>query len=77
MAVLFHNISIPICLFLIFKCQHAIDHARFDIIENGGVSVTNVTWVMVVTWSEMVPRMYYWPMHDFVSGNNTAFCINR
>ncbi|KAK2149526.1 hypothetical protein NP493_2972g00000 [Ridgeia piscesae] len=41
------------------RVKHAIDHARDDVIENGGVSVTDITWVMVITWSGMLPRMYY------------------
>ncbi|KAK2158335.1 hypothetical protein NP493_1807g00024 [Ridgeia piscesae] len=46
------------------RVKHAVDHARDDVIENGGVSVTAVTWVMVITWSHMLPRMYYSPWYD-------------
>ena len=41
-----------------FISQHATDHARLDILKTGGVSVTDVTWVMVITWSRVLPRMY-------------------
>ncbi|KAI0237078.1 Mucin-like protein [Lamellibrachia satsuma] len=41
------------------RVKHIIDHARDDVIKNGGVSVTDVTWVLVITWSHMIPRMYY------------------
>ena len=50
-----------------FTTQHIIDHARDDVIKNGGVSVTDVTWVLVITWSHMIPRMYY-SRYDSVSG---------
>ena len=52
-----------------FILQHAVDHAKDDITENGGVSVTDVTWVVVITWIGMVPRMYYSSWYDSVSGN--------
>ncbi|KAI0210407.1 Mucin-like protein [Lamellibrachia satsuma] len=45
------------------RVKHAIDHARYDVITSGGLSVTDVTWVMVVTWKDMVPRLYY-SIHD-------------
>jgi len=47
--------------------QHAVDHAKDDVVENSGVSVTDVTWVMVITWSDMLPRMYYSTEYDLVS----------
>ena len=47
--------------------QHAVDHAKTDVIAHGGVSVTDVTWVMVITWSHMTPRMYYDTSIDRVS----------
>ncbi|KAK2167799.1 hypothetical protein NP493_1260g00002 [Ridgeia piscesae] len=31
---------------------------------HGGVSVTDVTWVMVITWHHIIPRMYYDPSYD-------------
>ncbi|KAI0239923.1 Mucin-like protein [Lamellibrachia satsuma] len=40
------------------RVKHATDHARLDILKNGGVSVTDATWVMVITWSRVLPRMY-------------------
>ena len=56
---------------ILFIVQHAIDHAKDDVIKNGGVSVTDVTWVMVITWSGMLPRMYYSQWYDWVSGKYT------
>jgi len=47
--------------------QHAIDHAKDDILAYGGVSVTDVTWVMVITWSNMIPRLYYSELIETVS----------
>ncbi|KAK2181108.1 hypothetical protein NP493_410g01020 [Ridgeia piscesae] len=41
------------------RVKHAIDHARDDVIAHGGVSVTRITWVMVITWTEMLPRRSY------------------
>ncbi|KAI0225835.1 Mucin-like protein [Lamellibrachia satsuma] len=40
------------------RVQHAIAHAKDDVLASSGVSVTDVSWVMVITWSQMVPRMY-------------------
>ncbi|KAK2190852.1 hypothetical protein NP493_66g04024 [Ridgeia piscesae] len=40
------------------RVQHAIAHAKEDILSSSDVSVTDVSWVMVVTWSKMMPRMY-------------------
>ncbi|KAK2190863.1 hypothetical protein NP493_66g06040 [Ridgeia piscesae] len=40
------------------RVQHAIAHAKDDVLASSGVSVTDVSWVMVVTWSNMMPRMY-------------------
>ena len=47
--------------------QHAIDHAKDDIIAHGGVSVTRVTWVMVITWTGMTPRSSYDRYRETVS----------
>ena len=47
--------------------QHAVDHAKDDVLSHGGVSVTDVTWVMVITWEDMRPRMYS-SLYDSVSG---------
>jgi len=49
--------------------QHAIGHAKRDVTNYGGISVTDVTWVMVVTWTDMVPRMYR-SMYDSVSSTD-------
>ncbi|KAI0221767.1 Dedicator of cytokinesis protein 1 [Lamellibrachia satsuma] len=46
------------------RVKHAVDQARRDVIAHGGVSITDVTWVMVITWSQMLPRMYYWSEYD-------------
>ncbi|KAK2190867.1 hypothetical protein NP493_66g06051 [Ridgeia piscesae] len=46
------------------RVQHAIAHAKKDILSSSGVSVTDVSWVMVVTWSKMMPRMYPSDRHD-------------
>ncbi|KAK2160812.1 hypothetical protein NP493_1626g00009 [Ridgeia piscesae] len=46
------------------RVKHAVDHARDDVVENSGVSVTDVTWVIVITWNRMLPRMYYSPWYD-------------
>ena len=46
--------------------QHAIAHAKDDVLASSGVSVTDVSWVMVITWSKMLPRMYR-SRHDSVS----------
>ena len=46
--------------------QHAIAHAKEDVLTSSGVSVTDVSWVMVITWSKMLPRMYR-SRHDSVS----------
>ena len=56
--------------------QHAVDHAKTDVIARGGVSVTDVTWVMVITWSNMTPRMYYDPSIDRVSCAVSVFGIH-
>ena len=55
--------------------QHAVDHAKIDVIAHGGVSVTDVTWVMVITWSHMTPRMYYDPSIDRVSCAVSIMCV--
>ena len=47
--------------------QHVIHRAQQDVLNNGGVSVTDVTWVMVVTWVGMTPRQYYYPEFEKVS----------
>ncbi|KAK2162840.1 hypothetical protein NP493_1501g01086 [Ridgeia piscesae] len=46
------------------RVKHAIDHAKQDVLNNGGVSVTDVTWVMVVTWTGMIPRLYYNTLYE-------------
>ncbi|KAK2165544.1 hypothetical protein NP493_1362g01015 [Ridgeia piscesae] len=46
------------------RVKHAVDYAKDDVVENSGVSVTDVTWVMVITWSDMLPRMYYSTEYD-------------
>ena len=38
--------------------QHVIAHAKDDVLASSGVSVTDISWVMVITWSKMLPRMY-------------------
>ncbi|KAK2180866.1 hypothetical protein NP493_421g00002 [Ridgeia piscesae] len=38
------------------RVKHAIYHAGDNVLANGGVSETDVTWVMVITWSRMKPR---------------------
>ena len=50
-----------------FCAQHVVDHAKDDVLSYGGVSETDVTWVMVITWENMTPRMYYSPFYDSVS----------
>ena len=49
--------------------QHAIDQARDDVLDYSGMSETDVTWVMVITWSEMIPRMYHDPRIESVSSH--------
>ena len=46
--------------------QHAINHATDDVIRSGGVSVIDITWVLVVTWKDAVPRTSY-SSYDLVS----------
>ena len=33
--------------------------------------MTDVTWVMVITWSNMIPRLYYSDLVDKVTMGNT------
>lgn len=65
MSLLLNDVTI--CIAYVFATQHALNHASDDITDKGGVSVTDVTWVMVITWSQMVPRMYYRSSYDSVS----------
>ena len=36
------------------------------------MSVTDITWVMVITWSKVLPRSYYSSMYDSVSEDSPA-----
>ncbi|KAI0231036.1 Mucin-like protein, partial [Lamellibrachia satsuma] len=46
------------------RVKHAINHANDDVIAHGGVSVAGVTWVMVITWGQLIPRMHYRLSYD-------------
>jgi len=41
------------------RTSHILKLAKKDAIDSGGMSEVDPTWVLVVTWAEMVPRVWY------------------
>ena len=48
------------------RTREMLKMAEKDAIEHGGVSQVDPSWVLVVTWTDMVPRVWYNAYADHV-----------
>ena len=42
-----------------YRVKHALQLAKEDTVSYGGSSAIDPSWVMVITWFDSTPRMYY------------------
>ena len=42
-----------------YRVKHALQLAKEDTVSYGGSSAIDPSWVMVITWFNSTPRMYY------------------
>ena len=50
-----------------YRVKHALHLAKEDTVEYGGSSSINPSWVMVISWVDNTPRMYYSSYYEQVS----------
>ena len=50
-----------------YRVKHALQLAREDTVNYGGSSSINPSWVMVISWVDNTPRMYYSEYFEQVS----------
>ena len=50
-----------------YRVKHALQLAREDTVNYGGSSSISPSWVMVITWVDSTPRMYYSDYFEQVS----------
>ena len=48
------------------RARHAVTMAAEDVRHFGGLSDVDPSWVMVITWANMLPRASYNPHYDKV-----------
>ena len=62
------------------RTREILKLAEKDAIEHGGVSEVDPSWVLIVTWTDMVPRLWYNAHADhvciivFIIGHSTRHC---
>ena len=49
------------------RARHALTMAAEDVRRFGGLSDVDPSWVMVITWADMLPRASYNPTYDKVT----------
>ena len=49
------------------RLDHILTRVRNDVTGKGGISTFDPTWVLVVTWEGVLPRVNYDPNIDLVS----------
>lgn len=59
------------------RTKHVMAKARVDVKRYGGRELFNPTWVMVVTWENILPRMSYDPENDKVIWPTYTMRCNR
>ena len=59
------------------RTKHVMAKARLDVKRYGGRELFNPTWVMVVTWENMLPRMSYDLENDKVIWPTYTMRCNR
>ena len=42
-----------------YRLKHALQLAKRDTVDYGGSSAIDPSWVMVISWIDSTPRMYY------------------
>ena len=55
-----------------YRVKHTLQLAREDTVNYGGSSSISPSWVMVITWVDSTPRMYYSDYFEQVSLGWTA-----
>ena len=48
------------------RAKHALTLAEEDVVNYGGLSDVTPSWVMVITWTDQLPRSSYNPSNDMV-----------
>ena len=48
------------------RMKHILQLAKEDTVEYGGSSSINPSWVMVISWVDHTPRMYYNELYEQV-----------
>ena len=56
-----------------FRVKHILRLAKEDTVNYGGSSAIDPSWVMVITWVDSTPRMFYDPLIEEVCQLHT-FC---
>ena len=64
-----------------YRVKHALQLAKEDTENYGGSSSINPSWVMVISWVDNTPRMYYSDFYEQVSFgilglDNTCILVN-
>ena len=59
-----------------FRVKHILRLAKEDTVNYGGSSAISPSWVMVITWVDSTPRMFYDPTDDMVCLSYRFYLFN-